>query len=241
MIELNLLPDVKQEFVRTERLKKAIVSLMILVCFVAGGVVIFFAVIVYAVQPGLQLLVDNQIKDSNSQLADNKNLIRDLTIQNQLATLPELHDSKVVYDRLFEYLRVLNPENPSDVVFSKASIDSSTNTLNVDATTSNYLAVAVFRDTVKNAKITYIDPATKEKQTVPLFSEVTLSDIGIAKDKDGQQIANFKAALVYEPSAFAWNIATPTVTVPNEKTTPSANRVTIFSDQTAPKNEESQQ
>lgn len=241
MIELNLLPDVKQEFVRTERLKKTIVSLMILISLITGGIVVFLAVLVYAIQPGLQLIVDGDITQRSSQLKANKNLVRDLTIQNQLKVLPELHNDKVSYDRLFEYLRVINPEEPNNVVFSKVSIDTSTDTLNVEATTNDYLSVAIFRDTVKNAKITYIDPETEKKQTVTLFSEVTLSDISVNKDDEGKQVASFRAALVYDPAAFIWSIENPTVTIPNEKTTPSASRVTLFSEKPTQNDNEEQQ
>ncbi|MCA9330144.1 hypothetical protein KDA11_05830, partial [Candidatus Saccharibacteria bacterium] len=124
MIELNLLPDVKQEFVRSQRLSRKITIIMIITSIAAIGVVIFFAFTVYVVQAATNGLLDGSIKDRAEKLQKTDNLARNLTIQNQLKTLPELHDQKQIYSRLFTYLPILNPAQPNTVKISKLDINS---------------------------------------------------------------------------------------------------------------------
>src|SRR4051812_44902183 len=99
MIELNLLPDVKQEFVRAQRLKRVIIASMILVSIIAVGIVTVSVVYVYGVQTGRQFLADGNIKKENDQLKKDKNLTRNLTLQNQLVTVKGLHEEKGVFSR----------------------------------------------------------------------------------------------------------------------------------------------
>lgn len=230
MIEINLLPDVKQEFVRSRRLKRIVVASAILVSIIAGGVVAVLLLYVYAVQPGRQYLLDQDIKSRSEELQKNKNLTRDLTLQSQLVTVTELHEDKGDYSRLFDYLRTLNPKEPNNISISQATLDTTAGTLSIEASAKNFPAVSIFQDTLNNAKLTYIDPSTNEEVKVPMFSDVQITETGLGQDSTGTQVASFKALLTYEPNAFAWGVKNPTLTVPNEDTTPSANRVNVFAD-----------
>lgn len=238
MIELNLLPDVKQEFIRTQRQKRLIISLMILVSIISAAVVLLLVFFVYAAQPGIQLLIDNDIKDKASVLSKDKNLPRDLTIQNQLTTLTQLHEDKGVYDRLFDYLKNLNPETPNNISISNATLDATAGAIVLEATAKDYQAIAVFQDTLKNAKLNYREPDADKTTKVPLFSEILITDAALGQNSTGVRIASFKATLTYDSNAFAWAVKSPSVVVPNESTTPSAARVSVFSATPPPKKEE---
>lgn len=236
MIELNLLPDVKQEFIRTQAQKRLIISSMIIVSMVAAGIVVLMVFFVFVAQPGLRLLVDNDVKNKTAELNKNKNLTRNLTIQNQLASVTQLHEDKGVYERFFDYFKGLNPETPNNISISQATIDPTSGTILLEASGKNFQAVAVFQDTLKNAELKYSDPDSKDEKKVPLFSEISISEAGLGQDSQGVQVASFKAALTYDPNAFAWAINNPSVTVPNKSTTPSASQVSVFS-ATPPKQE----
>ena len=241
MIELNLLPDVKQEFIRTQRQKRLVISLMILVSIISAAVVLLLAFFVYAAQPAVQLLIDNDIKDKAATLTKNKNLPRDLTIQNQLTAITKLHESKGVYDRLFDYLKNLNPSAPNNISISSATLDATTGTVTLEATAKDYQAIAVFQDTLKNAKLNYRESGNDETQKTPLFSGILISEAALGQNSTGLRIASFKATLTYEPNAFAWAVNSPNVSIPNESTTPSAARVSVFSETPAPPKKEGTQ
>lgn len=230
MIELNLLPDVKQEFVHAKRQKRLVVSVMVLTSIVSVGVVVLLGFYAYIGQNVRQGLANSAIESKSKELKAKKNIVRDLTIQNQLSSITKLHEQKPVYGRLFDYLKTLNPETPNNVSISKVNItptEDGTNELQIEASAKDYQAITVFKDTLENAQVQYVDPEsdTKDKVKAPLFSSVVISDTGIGKDSSGNQVASFKVALQYDPNAFAWTVKNPTVTVPNKKTNQSASNV----------------
>lgn len=231
MIEVNLLPDVKQEFVRTQRLKRKIISFAILTTIVAGGIVAALLVWLFIVQTGRDLIVSSDIDKHTKTLKNNKNLTRDLTIQSQLQSITALHESKGDLSRLFEYLKILNPQEPNNISISKATIDTATNTIDLEASAKDFRAIGTFRDTLLAAKIGYKVEDSQDIDKKPLFTSVIVSEPGVGKDSKGAQIASFKAQLMYDADTFKWGITKPSVTVPQENTTPSAERVSVFSDQ----------
>lgn len=228
MIELNLLPDIKQDFVHARRQKRVVIAAMIFTSIASIALVVLLSFYAFAGQSLRQTLADNAIASKSKELKSQKNLVRNLTIQNQLSSLSQLHEAKPAYERLFEYLKTLNPESPNNISISKVTIATtvdSVDTLVIEGSAKDYQAVTVFKDTLDNAQLSYVDPETKEKVKKPLFTTVTISDTGIGKDSSGKEVASFKATLIYEPDAFAWNINNPTVQVPNKKTNQSASNV----------------
>ncbi len=233
MIELNLLPDVKQEFVRAQRLRRKITIIMIITSIIAIGIVIFFAFTVYVVQAATNGLLDSSIKDRSEKLQKTKNLARNLTIQNQLKTLPELHDQKQIYSRLFTYLPILNPAEPNTVKISKLDINTGEGTISLEGYTKDYKAVAVFKDTLSNAELIYTDE-DRQSISAKLFSNIVVSDVGLGEDANGSQVTVFKTTLKYDENAFKrmpQGISAPTVKVPRKNTTPSAQQSSsVFSE-----------
>lgn len=230
MIELNLLPDIKQEFVHAKRQKRIVIVAMILTSAAAIGIVAVLGFYAYVGQLVRQNLADGEIKDLSGKLQKKKNLVQNLTVQNQLASIQQLHESKGVYGRLFEYLKILNPETPNNVSISKVSVDSITGTVALEASAKDYPAVTVFKDTLENAKLSYVDPETKEKVEPKLFTEVIISSPTLAQDSAGQQVTAFKVNLTYEPAAFSWTIPKISLKVPKLKTNQSAKGVSVFAD-----------
>ncbi len=229
MIELNLLPDVKQEFVRSQRLKRIIIASMIALVVVVLGLLVLVAFYVYGIQTVRNKLADDDIAKYSEEIKKDKNLTRNLTIQNQLSTLSDAHSEKVSMDRLFDYLKILNPQEPNNMKISKADIDIETNTITLEVSTSSYLSISIIKDTFINAKLSYTDPDTGEKiKDTSLFESVDILDPSVGKTNDGRVVAGFKASLVYKPQIFDSKVTDPNVSVPNVNTTPSASRVSIF-------------
>lgn len=232
MIELNLLPDVKQEFVHARRQKRLVIATMILISMVAAAVVALLLFYAYGVQNVRQKFADDAITAKSKELNGKKDLVRDLTIQNQLSSLTQLHETKGVYGRLFDYLKVLNPEAPNNISISKVTVDTATGTLLVEASAKDYQAVTVFKDTLQNAQLVYTDPNSdsKDKVKTPLFTIVDIGNTGIGKDSSGKQVASFKATLTYDSNAFDWTVKNSSIKVPNKKTNQSASNVSVFAD-----------
>src|SRR5690606_9177655 len=102
MIEINLVPDVKQELIKAQRVRASVISLAILIGIISVGVVVLLAFWVFAVQTARGLISDNTIKNESEKLAKVQDVSNTLTIQNQLSVLPGQHDGKSVDSRIFE-------------------------------------------------------------------------------------------------------------------------------------------
>lgn len=231
MIELNLLPDIKQDFVHAQRQKRVVIVGMILTSIGSIGLVVLLGVFVLG-QNVRQGIANEDIKKLSRELEDKDNLVRNLTIQNQLASISELHKTKGVYSRLFEYLKGVNPEAPNNVTLSKVTVDTTMSTISLEASAEDYQGATVFKDTLKSAKVAYVDKESGSDEEIKslLFPEVKISGATITQDSNGNQVTSFKVFLAYEPNAFAWTIDNPSLIIPNEQTNQSASRVSIFSD-----------
>ena len=240
MIEFNLLPDVKQDFVRTRQLKRVIISVMALASGVAVGAVVLLAMYIYGAQPLMQSGADKHIDEVASSLKNNKNLTRDLTIQNQLATLPKIHAQKGNYTTIFDLVKAINPAEPNNVRFSKMTLNPLDSTISFEGNTRDYNAIVVFRDTMKNAKINYtmvVDGESEQRKNETLFTDVAFTDVGIGKDTSGQDVASFKVTAGYSADIFSASAKNQKVFIPKKTTTPSSDNVQLFSDEPAKKEE----
>ncbi len=232
MIELNLLPDVKREFVRAQRLRRQIIALMIFVSLGAAAVVVLIALYVYGGQLAIGAVLDGQIKSKSEELSQVEDIDSYLTIQNQLAALSGLHDGKMVYSRLFGYLPVLNPAAPNQVSISQLNIEEETNTVTIVANARDYRAVTVFENTLQNAQLQYTPFGSEEQQQEPLIQNIIIDEAGLSEDASGNRVVTFRATLEMNEAAFDRNSTETRVTVPNRNTTQSAQQVPrqVFSD-----------
>ncbi len=226
MIELNLLPDIKQEFVHAQRQKRLVVSVMVLTSIGAVALVLLLGFYAYAVQPVRNTIEDNLIADNSKKLKSNKNLVRNLTIQNQLSSITGLHEMKPLYQRLFDFLKVINPSAPNNISISEASIlqnEEGRNILVLEASAKDFQAVKVFQDTLENAKLTYVLDGKKSEEK--LFDLVDITEQALGTRSDGEKVASFKVGLEYNENTFAWNASKVSVKIPNKNTNQTAQNV----------------
>src|SRR5690554_4656394 len=94
MIQINLIPDVKQELIKAQKARATVVTMAILIGIAALAVVVILAVYVFVVQTARGAISDGEIDRLSSQLADVEDLGKTLTIQNQLALINDLNNDK---------------------------------------------------------------------------------------------------------------------------------------------------
>lgn len=243
MIEINLLPAVKQDFIRAKRLKRIITSISILVTIVAFGLLALAATVVYAIQPVASDLLDKAIDEDMAKLNKDKNLTRNLTIQNQLSSITELHEQKGNVINIFEYLKALNPAAPNNLIISKMQLDPSTTTMNIEASAADFSRLAIIKDTFNAAVFSYAKPKDDgngfdKVNDEKVFSEVNITDPSLSNDSDGKSVVSFKMALIYNPLLFDWTLKNIIVSIPQKNTTPTANSVNLFAENPTKKEEE---
>lgn len=188
MIQFNLLPDIKLEYMRARRTKRTVMFVSSAVSIAALSI---FVVLVVGVKVVQRQHIDNltdDIKVSSTNLRNTENLNEILTIQNQLNSLAGLHEQKVATTRLLDYVRQFTPQNVS---ISSFDIDYVESTVTVTGAAPTLVDVNRYADTLKFTKF------LAEGNTELAFSEVVLSSFG-KSDKGASYTITFK----YDPGLF---------------------------------------
>lgn len=221
MIQLNLLPDVKKEYLKAQRTKATVIGVAILITMASVGLTLLLASIVYLAQPGIIALSQRQIDSRAEEVQNVQDIDKYLTLQNQLSALPGLHDQTVSYSRLFDFLKILNPAPPNEVQLTSLDINNESTTITMEGQTDGFKSFSVFEDTLANAKLTYTDQ-NNEKQTIDLFvpGGISVNDQSLS-DTDGESSLTFSLQAIYNPEVFAPGINNLKLDIPNIRTSQS--------------------
>jgi hypothetical protein len=213
MIEINLVPDVKQELLNAQRVRTTVISISILVGMAAVAIVIVLAVWVFAVQAARGALSDDAITKESQKLSQVADISNTLTIQNQLSKLSEMHNNKSIDSRVFDVLTTINPPAPNNVMISNLSLDSSTKTIKIEAQAANgYPALEVFKKTINATKFEFTENG--QKQSVPLASDMSDTDRSYGEDASGATVLRFTLSFAYPDALFARTAEGATIIAP---------------------------
>ncbi len=201
MAQLNLLPDVKLEFIKARRTKQLLTLISIAVAGVALVIFLLSFVTVNVVQKKSLSDLNKDISKYSTQLKSTKDLDKILTVQNQLDTLTSLHDQKPVTSRLFPYISQVTPAQAN---LNKLTMDFTAKTLSLGGTAPSLDVVSAYTDTLKAT--TYKVAGGKATKA---FSNVVLSSFG--RDDKG---ATFTITFTFDPIIFDTKSAV-SLTVPN--------------------------
>lgn len=219
MIQLNLLPDVKKEFLRAQSARRKTIAVSIMVSIIAAGVTVALAIYVYAVQNAILFVQTNDIKDKASKLSAVKDIDKYLVIQNQLAQLSSLHGEKHNFSRLLGFLPQLNPAPPKNISLTDLTVSAKENTITFQGTVKDYGALTTFKDTLVNATLTYQHDGQAHDKT-KLFEDVTIETAGFQSTNQTPGVT-FTVVAKYDPEVFKQDNTGVAVSVPNKETTGS--------------------
>ncbi len=202
MIQINLLPDVKQEFLRARRTRNVAISVSILAALGSGAVVVALLLIL-GVQAGREVLADNAIKDRYAQLQQVEDLPEMVTLQNQLGTIGAQHGDKTMDSRLFGLLQAINPSQPNDVQFTAVTLDPEASILRLEGIADNsYPAVETLKKTIDNTDVEYRAQDDNEVVTESLATRVTIGESSFGESADGDRVLRFEMTIEYQPALF---------------------------------------
>lgn len=202
MIEINLVPDVKQELLNAQRVRTSVISLSIVVGLATVGVVVVLAIWVFVIQAARGALADGAIKDESAKLANVEDISNTLTIQNQLSKLSSMHDNKSIDSRVFDILTTINPPAPNTVAITNLTLDSEEKTITIEAQGAGYPSLEVFKKTIEATKFQFTKDG--QTQTVPLASQIDdSSDRSYGEDAAGAKVLRFTLSFVYPDELFS--------------------------------------
>jgi len=203
MIEINLVPDIKQELIKAQRIRSTVIATSVIIGGISIGIVTLLAIYVFAIQTVRSNLADGAIKQGSEKLSSVEDLSKTLTIQNQLTKISDLNASKKIDSRIFDLLNAIIPPSPNNVKVSNLSMDSSTNVITIEGQASNsYAAVEVFKKTIEGAKIKYTDSDSNQKE-VALASNISTSNTSYGEDNSGVKVLRFTISFTYAKEVFS--------------------------------------
>lgn len=193
-IQFNLLPDVKQDYIKSQRLRNLVISTSVIV---ASGSFILFLILFASVA----VVQQKQMKDTEKNIATNTAKLKSidgieeaLVVQNQLQTLADLHKNKHISSRLFSYLPKITPNNVS---ITKLDLDYTTNVMNISGTADKHNSVNAFIDTLKFTTYKIGSQGTANQA----FSAVVENSFGITPNN-----VSFSLTSQFDPKLFANNL-----------------------------------
>lgn len=213
MIEINLVPDVKQELITAQRVRASVISIAILVGMAAVGIVVVLAFWVFIVQTARGVLSDNTIKNESEKLAKVADVADTLTIQNQLSKLSAMHDNKSVDSRIFDILTTINPPEPNNIAITNVALDSETSTVKLEAQApGGYPALDVFKKTINATTFKFTQDG--ETQSVPLASGMSDSDRSYGENAAGAKVLRFTLTFTYPEQLFSRTARSASIVAP---------------------------
>lgn len=133
MVQINLLPDVKRDFLHARQQKHTFVVASILVSAIAVTLLALIFAYVQVVQPRHLANLQNDIDDNVAKAKQVSNAVEMVTVQGALDTLPSLQDKKQISSRLFGYITSVTPVNVS---FNEITLDTTAGTISLKGETT---------------------------------------------------------------------------------------------------------
>ncbi len=175
--EINLVPDIKNEMIRSIKLRNLTFFACIVVAIASVGVSIFFAVIA----GGQQAVVDskmNTISNLSKKIDSYKDLSNYLTVRNQLSSLSEISNNKKSLSRIFNILTALIPKGNDNIKISELMINLENDpyTLSIDAQANagdppyiDYRVLDAFKKSMQYMRYDYGNYVDKNGTIIPAY------------------------------------------------------------------------
>jgi len=175
--EINLVPDIKNEMIKTLKLRNFIFFLCIVVASASVGVTLLFGIIAGsqgAVIDGKKQTISNL----SGKLKSYSDLDNFLTIKDQVGNISTLTDQKTVLSRTFDVLAAMIPTGADTIKISEMNVnlseESPTYTFDAQADAGqepfiDYNVLDSFKKSMKYLKYDYGDYVDREGNTIPAY------------------------------------------------------------------------
>lgn len=249
MIQFNLLPDVKLEYLKAERMRRLVISVSVLVT-AAALILMALLLSVTALQRKHLHDLNNDVTTLTKKIGGRSDLNKILTVQNQLSSLTDLHAAKPAASRLTDFLSQITPNQAS---INTLNVDFNQHQITITGTADSLATVNQYVDTLKFTTYGAVTPLSTDssitcqnvgssalssedktqaaencsndggKSINPAptdTSKQAFSDVVLASFGLTQHEADYSITLTYDPVIFDITQAV-TLTVPNKITTRS--------------------
>ena len=211
MIEINLLPDIKRQYLKSQRIKQLFILGSFGAVVIAGAGVILMWFFTLGQNYHMDRLQED-IVEKIEELQAVEDLDKVVTVQNQLRVIESISDTKPEAKQLFNYLTKVTPDK---VDLGSVIVDFSENqSIEISGLGSDFKAINTFIDVLKNATFTYKDA----DGDFNAFNSVVLAGQG-EDDSTGKK--SFKIEMGFNEGIFDNNLEDLVLSVPTITSTQS--------------------
>lgn len=195
MVQFNLLPDVKKEYIKTKRTKRLIASVSFLVTLSFVTVTVLLFLFVRFVQTKSINDLTDDITSKTNQIKNSDGLVDKLTVQNQLTILTPLHEGKPEVSRVFDFVRFFSPDTAE---LSELTMDTTDTTMSISGSISTLAEANRLVDNIKAVQFATYDPSENAPEEINTNAyEIIDSTVS----SDGEE-ARFQVDLEYNEDIF---------------------------------------
>lgn len=190
MIQFNLLPAVKIQYIKAQRTQR-IVLVIATGASIAAAVLLFLSI---GYSQARKIHMDNLSRDitqMRNELTGKPELDKILSVQAQLNKLPELYAGRPAIVRLPDYI---SKTTPLDVNLGSVKLNLESSTLEINGTAKSLQLINSYVDTLK-----FTTYRTDEEGSVPAkaFTSVAVSQVG-----KSDQGAGLSLLITFDPALF---------------------------------------
>ena len=222
MIQINLIPDVKLELIKSQRHRNTVVSISIIVIIASLVALALLALTLLNYKARIASVTKN-IKTEDETFRNIRDIEKTVTVSNQLNYIQSSHEGKLISSRIFDLLAEASAKGTENsVAINSFDIDSTQNRISIVARTEQrgFDAAEVFRKNIEGMKMYYVEPEKdtvaneftdsprtkhKKEKSVNIASDVTLSEMVLARDGDtevNKESVSFRIDFQYDPILF---------------------------------------
>lgn len=227
MIQVNLIPDVKLELVKSQRHRTFVIFGSLVVIAASAAVLVLLSVYVFGVQTVLISNTTNTIKHEDERFRNIEDIEKTVTVSNQLRHIQASHENKTMTSRIFALLAEASAEGTENsVTIESFDIDTTQDIIGITAKTQHrgFDAAEVFRKNMEGMKMFYVEPKkdamttelsdspltkSDDEQSTTIASDVVLSDMVLVRDDrvgGAVESVSFKVKFTYDPLLFSEKI-----------------------------------
>jgi Tfp pilus assembly protein PilN len=209
MVQINLLPDVKQEYLKSQQTKHTVLVGAVVASLVSIALLLLVFVYVQFIQSMHRSNLQKDIDAGVQELKSQKSAVKIVTVQGALEQLPKLQNNKPLTSSLFAYLQAFTPR---DVSYNSVNMDVASKTITLEGGANTSERVNVFANNLKSARFSYSKDGTTQVISTP-FTNVVFSALSKAEQSDQGKSVSFSITFNYDPIMFNEGISNKKLTV----------------------------
>lgn len=195
MFEVNLVPDVKAEMLKAQKIRNIVVFVCFAIVAIAGGLI----AILGGIKAGQDIKMstqDSSLKELSTKINSFSDINELLTIQGQLDGLKTIGEKKVLFSRVFGIINAVLPTNGDEISLSELNVDLAQNTLKFEAQADaknepliDYRVLDAFKKSMTLMKYDYGTFVDEEGREIPNVCVVEADENGEPLVEDGVHYA----------------------------------------------------